>query len=336
MSVSRVVLTAVHETLPVGAVAVETHTGRAEVNPLASNLLGPAPSPHAFVFDELFGDGALERLGQGPASIPCLFRTHHADAAHPVVDLRVGPWGPFVTCTVEPWSYAAPIDDEADSGLAHVVSHDLREPYRMVDSFLELLVGEVGEPLTPRGKRGLVFLRDATHRLGAQLEALTSHMRLDTRGQAFSAVDLRLVVHEAERLVSSDIPLEIDAPKHPFLVLGDPSQLARGLHALIDNAIKFRHTEEPRVRLDVQWCDGRVVVLVIDNGIGIPDGDHERMFRMFQQRHPRGDYPGMGMGLPLARRVAQRHGGRCWLSARPGERGTIARLSLQPAFGHDC
>jgi len=76
-------------------------------------------------------------------------------------------------------------------------------------------------------------------------------------------------------------------------------------------------------------------VSVVDNGIGVPEGDHERMFRMLQQRHPRGTYPGMGMGLPLARRIARRHGGDCWLTARPDDRGTLAQLSLQPAFGHD-
>lgn len=239
-----------------------------------------------------------------------------------------------MACTVVAWPPGAPVDPPSEERLAHVVSHDLREPHRMIDAFLELLLREIEGPLTPRGERDLQFIRDATHRLGAQLEALTIYARLDTRAKTFDAVDLRAVVEKATRQLPSDAELDIDRPAEPVIALGDPTQLTLGLYALLDNAFKFSHKGEARVRLAINQHHGSVVVSITDQGIGIPDGDHERMFRMFQQRHPRGDYPGLGMGLPLARRVAQRHGGACWLDAPPEGRGTVAHLSLQPAFEH--
>jgi len=66
---------------------------------------------------------------------------------------------------------------------------------------------------------------------------------------------------------------------------------------------------------------------VADNGIGIEDEYRERVFEMFQRLHPVGRYPGSGIGLTLARKIVERHGGRIWFESEPGE-GTTFYFSI--------
>ncbi|MFC6750992.1 sensor histidine kinase [Deinococcus aquaticus] len=62
---------------------------------------------------------------------------------------------------------------------------------------------------------------------------------------------------------------------------------------------------------------------VTDNGIGVPAEYHERIFTVFQRLHVREAYAGNGIGLSIARRVAERHGGNLWITSTPGQGSTF-------------
>lgn len=320
--------------LPMGALAVVVETGTTHLNARASELLGPVPGREGTPFSTLFGKGSLGHLLGSIGDGPALLRCHHPNRTAALVALEPGPMEHVLLCTVTPWSLASP----SAEGLSHVISHDLREPYRMVHAFTDLVASDVDTTLSETGERHLGFLRGAIDRLGQQLGALTEYSRVETRGRSFSAVDLRSALDTAfDRVgpVPPDVDLDVQPKSGSVIVLGDAPQLAVALRALIDNAIKFRAPEAPRISISAHGPPGKVTITVTDNGIGIPEGDHERMFKMFQQRHPREEFSGIGLGLPLARHIAHRHGGACWLTSAPTGPGTRAHLTLHPAFGDD-
>ena len=103
-------------------------------------------------------------------------------------------------------------------------------------------------------------------------------------------------------------------------VQATPTMLNRALGNLLTNALKYiQPGEVPRVRISAETIDGRVLVKVRDQGIGIESSYHERIFRVFERLHGYSHYPGSGIGLAIARRAAERMNGRIWVESEPGK-----------------
>jgi signal transduction histidine kinase len=98
----------------------------------------------------------------------------------------------------------------------------------------------------------------------------------------------------------------------------DETQLGQLLENLIGNALKFRSTQPPRIRLNASPRDGEWLFSVEDNGIGIDQQFADRIFQMFQRLHERGKYEGSGIGLAIAKKIVERHGGRIWFESELG------------------
>jgi PAS domain S-box-containing protein len=208
---------------------------------------------------------------------------------------------------------------------AYVVSHDLQEPLRTASFFADLLAREASCNLDDRGREHLRLVLDGTARMGELIDDLLEYSRLGTRGQSFAPVDMNEVVDRALRGLSSSIAesgAEIAVNELPT-VNGDRAQLVQMMQNLLSNAVKFRSERPPRVEISFSDGDGETVFSIRDNGIGIDAGHADRLFKMFSRLHTRDEYPGTGMGLAIAKRIVERHGGRIWFESVPGEGTTF-------------
>jgi light-regulated signal transduction histidine kinase (bacteriophytochrome) len=98
------------------------------------------------------------------------------------------------------------------------------------------------------------------------------------------------------------------------------ADLAEVFRRLLDNAIKFRRPgSAPRIEIGVARDNGHWVLSVADAGIGIAPGDQAQIFELFQRLNRREEYDGIGMGLPVCRRLVEAYGGRVWVESRAGE-----------------
>jgi signal transduction histidine kinase len=116
-------------------------------------------------------------------------------------------------------------------------------------------------------------------------------------------------------------------------VLADELQLEQLLQNLVGNALKFHGDAPPLVQVQARLQQGRQPmweISVQDNGIGIEPQYHERIFQMFQRLHERGRFEGSGIGLAVAQRIVQRHGGQLRVRSEPG-RGSCFSFTLQAA-----
>jgi light-regulated signal transduction histidine kinase (bacteriophytochrome) len=82
---------------------------------------------------------------------------------------------------------------------------------------------------------------------------------------------------------------------------------------LIDNACKFRDDTTPQIHVSARLESGQWLFSVSDNGIGIDPEYAERIFIIFQRLHGREEFPGMGIGLAICKKIVERHNGRIWV-----------------------
>jgi len=167
---------------------------------------------------------------------------------------------------------------------AYVISHDLREPLRMVTGYLALLErryrGELDEPAC----EFLDYALDGAERMQEMIRALLNLSRVGTRGRAFAPTDVEAVLARAQQALGRAIEeagAEVTHDPLP-MVMADEAQLVQVLQNLIANGIKFCWEDTlPRVHVSAQRGEGEWVFAVADNGIGTDPGQAERMFRFF-------------------------------------------------------
>jgi light-regulated signal transduction histidine kinase (bacteriophytochrome) len=217
---------------------------------------------------------------------------------------------------------------------AYVASHDLQEPLRMVASFVQLLGQRYKGKLDADADEFIGYAVDGAHRMQQLIQDLLTYSRVGTRGAALVPTDtgaaleralanLKLALDESGAVVSHD-PLPT--------VRGDAGQLEHLFLNLVGNAIKFRGSEPSRIHVSAADAgpDGWRIS-VRDNGIGIEADYFERIFVIFQRLHGREQYGGTGIGLAIAKKIVERHGGRIWVDSEPG-RGATFSFTL-PADG---
>ena len=208
---------------------------------------------------------------------------------------------------------------------AYVASHDLQEPLRMVSSYVQLLARRYKGRLDRDADEFIDYASDGALRMQRLINDLLAYSRVGTRGREFEEVKLETVLAQALdnlKLAIEDSGAVITHDPLP-LAYGDGSQLAQVFQNLIDNAIKFRGDEPPKVHVSAVIQGGECVCSVKDNGIGIAPEYSERVFLLFQRSHPRREYSGTGIGLAICKRIVERHGGRIWVESEPGAGSTF-------------
>ena len=209
---------------------------------------------------------------------------------------------------------------------AYVASHDLRQPLRMVTSYLGLIERRMGEVLSGDLKEFFDFAQSGAKRMDKLILDLLDYARTG-KNTVIESVCLDDTVHDALQNLEpaiNEAKARISVMPDLPTVIGDTIELTRLLQNLISNAVKYRAPNHTPV-IDIGWsaATGEWVLWVKDNGIGIAPEDHERAFQIFQRLVPKGDYEGSGIGLAVCQKIVAGHNGRIWIESMPGEGTTI-------------
>lgn len=215
---------------------------------------------------------------------------------------------------------------------AYIVSHDLKEPLRMVSSFTELLEEEYTDRLDEDGKQYVCFAREGALRMQRQLDAVLHYSRVQSHGGAFAPTPLSAVlsaVLDEQQLRLAESGASVTARPDPLpIVRGDVDQLHQLLANLISNAVKFaRPGVPPEITVSAERIEAGWQVSVRDNGRGFAPAHAERIFQIFQRLDPLDGPPGTGLGLAICKRIISRHGGTISADAVLGE-GSVFTFTL--------
>ena len=212
---------------------------------------------------------------------------------------------------------------------SYSVSHDLRAPLRAVDGYARMLEEDYGGKLDAEGTRLLAAVRANSRRMGQLIDDLLAFSRLGRTPLRTQPVKMEPLVQQ----IVDELRADVNGRKIEFAVgaLGrveaDPSLLKHALSNLLSNAIKFTRDTDSAVvevgRSSESGADDAAVYYVKDNGAGFDMKYYEKLFGVFQRLHSSVEFPGTGVGLAIVQRVINRHGGRIWADAKPGEGATF-------------
>ena len=199
---------------------------------------------------------------------------------------------------------------------AYVASHDLQEPLRMVSSYVQLLEKRYRDKLDTDAIDFINFAVDGSRRMQNLINDLLSYSRVGSRGKPFQPVDSSAIYNAAVNNLQIAIRENEAYIEHGELprVTADEGQMVQVFKNLIGNAIKFHGKDSPHVIVNADRVNGNWIFSVKDNGIGISRQFFDRIFMVFQRLHGN-EYPGTGIGLSIARKIIQRHGGQIWVES---------------------
>ncbi len=210
---------------------------------------------------------------------------------------------------------------------SYSVSHDLRAPLRAVTGFAEILLQRHGEKLDDKGRRYLENIFKAGQRMEQLINELLSYSRLGRAAVRRLPVPLADLLKEvAEALIPQLEALHgsLEWPPEMPTVSADPVLLRQVFLNLLDNAVKYAKPEvPPKIRISTEKKQGRIVIRVSDNGIGIAPEYHEKIFHIFQRLHSHDKIPGTGIGLATVKKATELMGGSVSVESKPDEGSTF-------------
>lgn len=210
---------------------------------------------------------------------------------------------------------------------AYALSHELRAPLRAMRGFGQALLEDYGSALDDAARDFTNRIVGAADQMDALIHDLLDHNRVSRSQLPLQTVDLLPVAEQALRLNHEEIEdagAQVANNVPPCAVVCDVQTMVLVLAHLISNAVKFsRPAVPPLVMLGAERTNGRVRIVVEDNGIGIAEEHLERIFRMFERLHGVEDYPGTGIGLAIVKRGVERMGGRVGVTSALGKGSTF-------------
>jgi signal transduction histidine kinase len=219
---------------------------------------------------------------------------------------------------------------------AFIASHDLQEPLRMMAIYAEML-GECCGKAGGDADKYIHYVIDGATRMKAMIKDLLEFSRIGNDGTEIKATDSEPLLTAALLNLTAAIQESGAQILQDCLptVMANSSQLQQVFQNLIGNAIKFRGTRSPVIKISAERRNAEWVFAVSDNGIGIAAEHVDTVFAIFQRLHTKTEYTGNGIGLAICKKVIERLGGRIWIESHP-RAGTTFKFTLPGAMPEDA
>lgn len=215
---------------------------------------------------------------------------------------------------------------------SYAISHDMRQPLRMISSYLQLLETVFAGQLDSEKREWFNFAIDGAKRLDQMLLSLLEYSRVGRKGAPLAWIESRELLSEALLFLKADLAkaaagLRItgDWPR----IFASHDEVVRLLQNLLGNALKFRVAgRTPEINIYSETVEKEWHLSISDNGVGIAPEQIGRLFQVFQRVQLRTAYEGTGIGLALCRKIVEHHRGIIWAESAGEGKGSIFKVIL--------
>lgn len=195
----------------------------------------------------------------------------------------------------------------------------------MVAAYTQLLAERYQGKLDENANKYIHYAVDGATRMQRLVQDLLLFSRVGRTGAERCKVDCNTILATALQNLQTSIEesgVRIERGELPTIT-AEASELLQLFQNLIGNAIKFRGTEAPVVRIAAERAGREWVFSIADNGLGIAPEHVATIFVIFKRLHTRSEYPGNGIGLSICKKIVEQQGGRIWVESVPGKGSTF-------------
>ncbi|MCC5907713.1 MAG: GHKL domain-containing protein [Balneolaceae bacterium] len=213
---------------------------------------------------------------------------------------------------------------------AYAASHDLKEPLRMIQGFLNLLEKRYQGKLDERARKYIHFSVDGAKRLGTLIDDLLEYSRVGRIHTNIENIDLNEMLNELikNEIAHSGDSTEIIQFNSLPVINAVPVSINMLFRNLISNALKYQDgKKDPEIKITSMEDQNYWDFAVIDNGIGIEKKFFDKIFMLFNRLHTKEEYPGTGMGLAICKKIVEEHGGKIWVESEVNK-GSVFKFTL--------
>lgn len=231
----------------------------------------------------------------------------------------------------------------------YVTSHDLQEPLRKIQIFIDRILDGENENLSANGQTYFIKVQKAAMRMQSLIQDLLAFSRLNSKDRKFEDTELNVIVEEAkaelkETIEEHQATIEVKELCSAYII---PFQFRQLMINLLTNALKFSRpglhphiiiqsvniitskTNAENLTPGLEYCH----ISVKDNGIGFDPRYKDKVFELFQRLHKKEDYPGTGIGLFSVKKVVENHNGYIFATSALNEGATFdIYIPINPAM----
>ena len=205
---------------------------------------------------------------------------------------------------------------------AHIVSHDLKAPLRAIGSLAGWLLEDYADRLDEEGKETLRLMNRRVVRMHDLIEGILSYSRASRGREEKTKEDLKLLVDDLVQSLGFPENLRVVVGPLPTLYC-ERTRMKQVFQNLLSNAARYMDKDQGRIEVGCSEQPTEWVFSVGDNGPGIEEKYHERIFEIFQTLRPRDEVESTGVGLSVVQKIVGRAGGRVWVESTPGQGATF-------------
>jgi signal transduction histidine kinase len=206
---------------------------------------------------------------------------------------------------------------------ASIVSHDLKAPLRGIKSLASWILEDYSDRLDAQGKDQINLLLGRVERMYNLIDGVLQYSIVGRTEEKVTQVDLNQFIPEIIDMLVPPENIAITIENEMPVVECEETQIMQLFQNLLNNAIKYMNKPQGRIRVGCVEVDGAWQFSVSDNGPGIEEKYFQRIFTMFQVVSVREEFQGTGVGLTVAKKIVELHGGKIWVESKVGEGSTF-------------
>lgn len=206
---------------------------------------------------------------------------------------------------------------------SYTVSHDLKAPLHSINMLTQWISTDYADKLDEEGKERLNLLMSRVARMHALIDGILRYSCVEHVKEEKEEVNLNAVVSEAIALIDLSGDIEIEVADELPTIYCDKTQMEQVFQNLLGNAVRYMDKPKGTVTIGCTDEDTYWKFSVADNGPGIDERYHERIFRIFQTLHRRDEIESTGVGLTIVKKIVETQGGKIWVESKVGEGSTF-------------
>lgn len=200
---------------------------------------------------------------------------------------------------------------------AYIASHDLKAPLRGIDNIVSWIEEDAGDSLDSNVQEHLAKLKGRVCRMNNLIKGILEYSKINAlKNRENQLIDVEHILHDIKEQHQMEKKININVSADLPVIYGSPMHFKQIANNLISNAIKYNDKDQIEISIFTQENDEHIEFVFKDNGPGIEEKFHEKIFELFHTLQPKDEFESTGVGLSIVKKIIEENGGAVWVNSK--------------------